>query len=460
MLVNPPLPRGARQHPRSVPIGLAYLAAVVEEHGYDIKVVDCLPLNMNYDAMEKEVISFEPDIVGITSMTATFPFALEAARIIKESYPNALIVFGGPHVTFMDVDTLSKCHYVDLVVRGEGEETFLELVRCVSKKEKFDKIAGITFRRNGKIIRTPDRPFIQNLEKLPRPAYHLFPLEHYRPKFFGKMILPVITGRGCPFQCSFCSVNITLGRKFRARSPKNVVEELEWLKDEHGAEAFSFYDDTLTLDRDRIYKILELMQQKKVNLPWNCQTRTDLVSKEILINMKKAGCELVSFGVESGSQKMLDAMKKGTTVKQNENAVKWAKEAGLIVAVSIIIGYPGETAETLMETFDFIERVKPDMVYLCTAAPYPGTVLYELIRELGWKMYEDWSRFDTIDFAFENPFMPNDFLRKIRSDFYNRFYSPLYILRQFCKRNPYSSMLAKTALVHQLWRIKSIIKFQ
>ena len=457
-LVNPPLLPGVARHPTGVPIGLAYLAAVAEKSGHLVKVVDCLPSDMDYNEMKREVASFEPDIIGITSMTVTFPSALQAAHVLRESCPAALTVLGGPHATFMDVNTLSETADVDVVVRREGEETFLELADCVAEEKKFDEVAGITFRKKGKIVQTPDRPFIQNLDELPYPAYHLLPIEEYRPgkSIFGKKILPIITSRGCPFQCSFCVTSRMVGKKFRARSPKSVVDELEWLKNEHGADAFCFYDDALTLDRKRILEICEKIKKRKIKVPWDCQSRTDNVSREIFVKMADSGCQLVSFGVESGSMKLLKAMGKGTTVEQNENAIRWAKEAGLLVATSLVIGYPGETVETLQETLDFIDRVRPDVVYLCTAAPYPGTELFDLVKELGWKMSEDWSRYDTVDFAFENPSLPNEYVRKIRKEFYDKFYSPLYMLRHFYKNNLYSGVMARTALSHHLWRIKSI----
>ena len=456
-LINPPLLHGVARHITGIPIGIGYLAAVAEKNGCDVKVIDCLPLEMDFDQMKREVTSFDPDIIGITSMTATFPSAIQAAHTLKQSCPEALTVLGGPHVSFMDTQTLEEYPDVDVVVRKEGEETLLELVDYVAKEKKLDQVAGITFRKNGDIIQTPDRPFIENIDNLPYPAYHLFPLEKYQPgrSLFKKNILPIMTSRGCPFQCSFCLASKMVGKSFRARSPKNIVNELEWLKNEHGAEAFSFLDDTLTLDKTRCHKLFDLMQKRKVNLPWNCQTRTDQISQDTLIKMKKAGCKFVSFGVETGSPELLRAMGKGTTVQQNENAVRWAKKAGLVVAISMIIGYPGETAETLKESFDFINRVKPNMVYLCNPAPYPGTPLYGHVKDLGWKMSKDWSQYDTADFAIENPDLPNDYLKKIRNEFFDNFYSPYYIIRHFCKNNLYSNLLARNALSHYFWRMKS-----
>jgi radical SAM superfamily enzyme YgiQ (UPF0313 family) len=412
---------------------------------------------MDFDKMRREVVSFMPDIIGITSLTATFSSALQTAHVLKESCPTALIVFGGSHATIMSVDIINKNVDVDIVVRGEGEETLLEIADCVAEEGKFDQVAGITFRKNGKTVQTPDRPFIQNLDKLPYPAYHLLPLEKYQPagSFFGKRILPIMSSRGCPFNCSFCASSKMFGKKFRARSPKSVVDELEWLKNEHGAEAFSFYDDTLTLDKERCQEIFEQMRKRKIDAPWDCFTRTDQISKELLIKMKIAGCQFVTFGVESGSAQLLEAMGKGTTVEQNETAIKWAKEAGLLVATSVVVGYPGETVETLKETFDFIYRVRPNAVYLCAATPFPGTALYELVKNLGWKMSEDWNQYNTVDFTFENPSLPNEYMKKMRKEFYDKFYSPLYILRHFNKNNLYSNILVRVALSHYFWRIKS-----
>jgi anaerobic magnesium-protoporphyrin IX monomethyl ester cyclase len=244
------------------------------------------------------------------------------------------------------------------------------------------------------------------------------------------------------------------GLQFRARSPKNVVDELEWLRDTHGADAFSFYDDAFTFDMERAGKICEEIKNRNIGIPWDCQTRVDRISKELLVKMRAANCQLVSFGVESGCQKILDAVKKKTTIKQNETAIGWAKEVGIPVSISIIIGYPGETPDTLKQTMGFIRKVEPDYVYLCLATPYPGTDLRELVKELGWSMSKEWSHYDLQTPVFENPFIRNDELLKARKDFYNDFYSPTYILRQSLKRNLYSQMMARTALNFILWRTK------
>ncbi|MEM2889263.1 MAG: radical SAM protein [Candidatus Bathyarchaeia archaeon] len=453
-LVNPPPLRGVYHHQLYLPLGLAYLAAVLEEAGYEVKVVDCPAIGITHEKLEAELSSFEPFIVGITSMTPTINSAFLSAKIAKKACPEAMVVLGGPHVTFMDKEVLAQEMAVDVVVRGEGEKTFLEIAQKSCSQKPLHKIDGITFRYNGEIVRNPDREYIQNLDELPRPAYKYFPLDKYR--LFGRKILPVITSRGCPFQCAFCVTSRVFGKAFRARNPKSVVDELEWLKDVYGADAFSFYDDTITFDRKRILEICEEICNRKIGLPWDCQTRVDRVSKEILVQMKRAGCQQVFFGIESGSQKILEAVKKGTTVEQNERAIKWAKEVGLFVAVSVIVGYPGETTETLKQTINFLKKTKPDDVYICIATPYPGTELRNLIEKMGWKMSTEWQLYDTTTLVFEDPMLSAEDINKLRQNFYDSFYSPTYILRHFVKRNFYSQIMARTALNHILWRLKSI----
>lgn len=452
-LVNPPLIKGFFRHQLYLPIGLAYLAAALEGSGHEVNVIDCQALEIDHEKLRAKLASLEPIVVGITSIAPLIRSALLSALVAKEACPNATVVLGGPHATFMDEQILSEEGAVDIIVRGEGEQTLLELAQKLPDSKSLRMVNGITFRSNNQIVRTPSRPFIQNLDELPKPAYRYFPLERYR--LFGRAILPVVTSRGCPFQCSFCVATRMFGKAYRSRSPKNVVDELEWLRDAYRAEAFTFYDDTLTFDKKRIYEICDEIRNRKIGLPWDCQTRVDQVSREILAKMREANCQQIFFGVESGCQQVLDAVNKKTSIEQNEKAIKLAKDAGLFVTISVIIGYPGETRSTLKQTLEFIRRVKPDDAYLCVATPFPGTELRMLVEKKGWKMSSDWNLYDTITPVFENPDLPSEEIRKIRREFYDSFYSPLYVFRQLLKRNFYSRMMARTALNHLFWRIKS-----
>jgi anaerobic magnesium-protoporphyrin IX monomethyl ester cyclase len=435
----------------SIPIGLAYLAAVLETAGCELTVFDCPALGIDHKLLAAKIASFEPNMVGITSVTPMIESALLAAHVTKETCPNAIIVLGGPHATFMDRQILSEYPDIDIVVRGEGEYTILELVHHLFNSGDIQDVSGISFRKDNQIIRTPNRPLIQNLDELPRPAYQYFPLEKYR--FFGKVILPILTSRGCPFQCAYCVSSRMAGKTFRARSPRNVVDELEWLKEEYGAGAFSFYDDVFTYDKKRAFEICAEMKKRNINVPWDCQTRVDQISRELLAEMRDANCQLISFGVESGSQEMLDTMKKGTTVEQNEIAIRYAKEAGLSVAISVIIGYPGENIDTLKQTLDFIRRTEPDDAYLSLATPYPGTELYDIVKDQGWKISNEWAHYETRTPVFENPSLPSKKIKKVREKFYNHFYSWSYILRQSQKGFD-GRVRARTAMHHLFWQTK------
>ena len=454
-LVNPPPPSPLAFVDYQYPlIGLAYIAAVLEKNGYNVTVVDCPAFKMTYKDAEQAIRLFEPDIVGITSVAATFTSALQVARHIKESYPRALIVFGGPHATVMDKQIIREHEEVDVIVRGEGEQTIADLARCISNSglKSLNEVEGITFRKNDRIVRTPNRPFIQNLDELPYPAYHYFPLKKY--KIFRKLGLPMLTSRGCSLQCTFCTVPQIAGRRFRTRNPKKVVDELEWIRDEYKADFVTFNDEVFTYEKERVFEICSEIKRRNLKVPWDCQTRSDHVSRKLLAKMKKANCQLVSFGVESGSQKILNAMKKGTTVQQNEKAIKWAKEMGLSVAISLILGYPGETKESLKQTFNFIKKTEPDDVYMFLATPYPKTELGDLVKDMCWKISQDWNQYEMQTPVFDNSSLSFEKINNERETFYNNLYSPSYILRHSLKGTIYSRIMTQNALHQLLWRIK------
>jgi radical SAM superfamily enzyme YgiQ (UPF0313 family) len=458
-LVSPPLLKDSGHHPFLAPLGLTYIAAVLEQDGHEIKILDCPACNIDHKKLTSELSSFEPNWIGISSITPTIKSALQSARLAKEACPASKLVLGGPHATFMDKQILSQEPTVDIIVRGEGELTMAELAQHTPDSGNLGEVNGITFRSsNGQIVRTRNRAPIQNLDGLPRPAYHYLSLEKYR--IFGKRHMPIMASRGCQYQCAFCVSSQMFGATYRGRSPKNVVDELEWLRDVHGASGITFNDDTLTVDRGRVHDICDQIISRKIDLPWGCQSRVDQTSRDILVKMRKAHCNEVSFGIESGCQKILDAIKKKTSVEQNEQAIRWAKEEGLFVAVTALIGYPGETIESAKQTIDLLRRVEPDDAWLCVATPYPGTELHSLLENMGWKMSDDFDLYDTLHPVFENPMLPAEEIYKIRREYYDSLYSPLYVLRQtwkgYLKGNYYSQIMTRTAISHMMWRIRSI----
>jgi len=430
------------------------LAAVLEENQYEVHVIDAQSLMLTQQQFEAELLRQNADIVGVTASTLTFWPAVDAIKSAKRVLPNALTILGGSHVTALPEQTLSSVPEADIVVRGEGERTLLELADSLSdgKAKNFGGVAGITYRQNGQIVNTGDREFIQNLDELPHPAYKHFPLEKY--SMAGKNYLPIITSRGCPFQCTFCLASKICGTSFRTRSPPKVLDELEWLRDTHHADIIAFYDDSFTFDKKRAEAICDEIKARKFDLPWDCRTRVDLINKEILTKLRDANCQLIHFGVESGSQKMLDAMKKRTTVEKNAWAIKLAREVGISVAISVVVGYPGETEVELKQTFDFIKQTKPDFVYVCQAIPYPGTELLDILHDMGWEVSSDWNQFDEQSPVFKNPLLSPQKIDEMRGAFYDAFLSPSYFMHKSLKHDFYSQIMAKTARNHLLWRMK------
>jgi anaerobic magnesium-protoporphyrin IX monomethyl ester cyclase len=456
-LVTPPLLEDIGHHPLFPPLGLAYLAAVLDQNGFEVKIIDCPVNHFDYAKLKTELAAFQPSIIGIGSMTPVAEASYQSARVAREACPEAQIIMGGPHATFQGREILETEKAVDLIVRGEGEETLLELAKRPETNKKLADIQSITFRNGNEIVETPTRPFIADLDALPRPAYKFLPIEKYWVQ--GQKLLSVITSRGCPYACPFCVASQMFGQRFRARSAKNVLDELQWLKEEYGAEGVAFQDDTLTFDKKRAMDICDGMIERKLNLRWGCGTRADVVTKDLLERMAKANCDEVMFGIESGCESMRATLKRGVTNEHIENAIKWAKEAGMFVTVSVILGYPGETRESLQETLDFVRKIEPDDAWLCHATPFPGTHLREIVEQNSWKMSDDWKTYNTMNAIFEDPNLPAKEIALMRKKFYDKFYTAGYIMRQakngYIKGNMYSKIMTRTAANYILWRVMS-----
>lgn len=456
--VNPPYPTGAHQHPPFIPLGIGYLAAVLEKNGYTVNVIDCQALKLTYREVENELRKRQPDVVGVTSTTLTYKSALNIIKIAKKVLPNCLTVYGGCHATFWDEEALKECPQLDVIVRGEGENTMLELVKKIEASKSFHRVLGTTCRKDGKAVKNPDRPYIEDLDNLPFPARHIFPLERFRK--YGKVIFPLTTSRGCVYWCDFCTAVRMFGRKYRMRSPKNVVDELELLYKKYGEDQYTFYDDAFTVNQPRVVEICDEILRRDLKIRWDCETRVDMVTKELLLKMRKAGCIAVWFGVEAGSQRVIDAMGKGISIKQTVMAFKWAREAGLITVASVILGFPGETKETAWETMKLVERIKSDEIGIYIATPYPGTPMYDYVKEMGWLKIHDFNKYDTATPTFESPTLSMKELREIHDQAYQKFYlRPTYVLRAFSKGGVYGYSTTRTALAWLRRTIVSKLRF-
>jgi radical SAM superfamily enzyme YgiQ (UPF0313 family) len=448
-LVNPPYPEVAHQHPPFIPLSLCYLGALCEKNGYEVNVIDCQGERLNLQAFKSRLEKTDADVVGITSATLTYKSALKVANIAKEVFPNCVTLLGGCHATFWDVNALKECPNLDIIVRKEGELTFLELLEKLGNKRSLDSVNGITFRKGDNIIRNEDRPYIEKLDELPFPAHHLLKLNAYVK--VGKLIIPVMTSRGCVYWCDFCSAVRMFGRKYRMRSPENVVDEIELVHKKYGVEQFTFYDDAFTVDSKRTEKICDEIMRRKLDIEWDCETRVDMVNRSLLEKMRRAGCIAVWFGVESGCQMIIDKMKKKFTIEQTRRAFKIAHDVGLMTVASVILGFPGETEETAWETINFVKSLNPVDVGFYIATPYPGTPLFDLVKSKGWLKTEDFDKYDTATPVFETPYLSMKKLKEIRFKAYQQFYlRPNYVVKMLMKGGVYGVSTVKTSVAYLL----------
>lgn len=454
-LVNPAAPSGATMHLPFALLGLGYLAAVLEKKQCEVDVIDCQVLKLSFEEFRREIGKRQSNIVGITSTTLTYKSGLKLAKIAKEVHPDCLTVMGGPHVTFWDDKALEECPELDVVVRREGENTFLELAQRVETGKSHYDVIGLTCRKDGKIIRNPDRPYIENLDELPFPARHLWPMEKLREY---EDILYLATSRGCVYWCEFCATVRMHGRKYRMRSPENVVDELEYLHKTFNVSKFTFCDDAFTVDQPRTEKICSEIMRRGLKIEWNCGTRVDMITEELLLKMKEAGCISVWFGVESGSQKVLDCMNKGISTEQTLRSLGWVREVGLKPVPNVILGFPGETKETAWKTIKFVERISPDDVgFYNVATPFPGTPMYDMVKEKGWLRITDFDKYDTTSPVFGTPWLSMNELGKLREAAFHHFYlRPGFFIHNFRKRKFWTLATALTILAH----IKGYLKLK
>ncbi len=365
------------------PIGLYSIAAVLEANGFQAPVLD---LAIEDLSLEEAVRREKPDVLGITAVTENRFQAMKVAKRARKVSPDLIIVAGGPHFSFTAEDTLKNVPEIDFVVRGEGEATMLELMQFLEAGASTKTIAGISFAANGKITHNAERIPLQDLDALPAINWDSIPCEKYNFRFMGMPCVSLLTSRGCPINCTFCSVTKMWGKHLRWRSPSSVVDEIEYLLDAHGFEAVFFNDDTFTLNRRHLLGICEEIERRQLRFHWICQARVDTVNRTVLETMKKAGCCYIYFGVESGSQKMLDSIHKRITREQVIQFVKECKAAGIISHALFMYSLPAESDQDRRLTFEFIEELISLGVDSFTAGAtiiFPGTEIEATAREQG-----------------------------------------------------------------------------
>lgn len=365
------------------PIGLAYLAAAIESRGHTAQIIDANKESMSSDEIAAYIIR-KPDVIGITANILTIKIAVVYAKVLKAAYPQAQVLFGGPQVSVMGKVLLEKYPVVDALVLGEGETTIAELAECVGKQDMYAGVPGVIFRNGSKIVNNGSRPLIENIDLIPNPAYHLLPhLSSYRTRSRAYPVGYVFTSRGCPAACTFCYRNF--GTKWRARSTENVIEEIAFLRERYGIRQLDILDDNFSFDVDRAHRILEMIIAKGWDLKINLQigVRINSLNSDLLNTMKMAGVFKFGFGIESGDETMLKHIKKGLDLNRAIEIVRRARSLDMVTHGYFIIGFPGDSPETMQRTIDFAKRLDPHYASFSICTPLPGTEMYNDIASHG-----------------------------------------------------------------------------
>ncbi len=436
-LVSPPWINRSRSiwqnvEGKNIPFGLGYLAAILERDSHaQVSIIDAKAEDLTVQQTVHRISQKSPDLIGITSCTYDYNDGIALAQILKEKIAGVPICFGGIHASVLPGYTLNhSC--IDFVVRGEGEYTFLELVQGKSPQE----IRGLSYKKKGEVVHNSHRPVIKNLDELPQLSYHLLPMDKYYPTAGQCRRLPavaMVSSRGCPGKCIFCCSSLT-GHRVRRFSPQRILDEISFLVEHYGMKEVVFMDDTMTFPREEMVRLCNLLKQKKYEVIWDCSTRVNFVDQPLLELMKDAGCNQISFGIESGDDAVLHSIKKGHTIVQVKKAVQLAKKAGLEVRGSFILGFPADCEETMNRTIEISHELELDLASFYIATPYPGTEMFEWAEKNGRLLTKNWSFYDQSHLIMDIPCASHNIVEKLYQKAWRSFYwRPSYLLKRFTK---------------------------
>lgn len=418
------------------PLGLAYIAAVLEKNDIPVELIHCNGMGISWKDLPHLIKKSSPDILGTGAMTPMFSGAVKLVTMAKDIDPEIKTVVGGSHVTFTYEDTLKQIPEIDLIVRGEGEETIVDLVKCLETQTDVKNVKGIAYRNNGNIIVTENRPPL-DVNSLPLPAYHLLPMEKYHFEFLEEFST-MLTSRGCPFSCTFCSEWGFWGRPWRARNPESIGEELEIVTRKYKRKSVWFGDDCFNTDYNHIKGICEEIEERNLDVQWFYQGRADFLIKykDLLPLMRKTGNVMTQIGVEASTNEGLASLNKKVSVEQMKEAVDLMKENDIVSQGLIIIGTPEDTQESILHKIAYMKSLKVDFPIFTMFTPFPGSIVYEKAKEEN--LIEDFD-FDHFDMAYV--VMPTDKMRREElfrwyGECHREYYSdPLQIVVGLLSRN-------------------------
>ena len=397
----------------SPPLGITYVAAAFIAAGAEVKIFDYIVSGYSKEKLANQLADFQPDAVGIGSVTMNFYEAQRILQDVKSVDQEIITMMGGPHVSFCARQTLQQYPEIDLIFSGEAEDTIREITPVLQNQNKWRNICGIVYRQNGDIIDNGKRTFIADVDSIPIPTRHLLPVSRYLALAFP---VSIITGRGCPNSCIFCLGRKMVGSKIRRRRARNVLDEIEQII-KLGFERINIADDLFATDKEQVGSICKGIMERGLHFSWSAFARVDTVDQEMLEMMVQAGCDSVSFGVETGNPEILKTIKKGIKLEQVRNAVQMCKQTGMMAHASFIVGLPGETKETLAQTEEFAKSL--GIVYgYHFLAPFPGTTVRERVQKYDLQILtDDWAKYDANDAIVRTAAVSRDEMREFVARF-------------------------------------------
>jgi len=430
------------------PLGLLYIASMLLKYtDAKVKVIDAQVEEMNFNQIRQQIQAIKPDIIGMTVMTFTLLDVLEVIKVAREVNSSIKIILGGPHPHIYPNETLNLTK-ADYLIIGEGEKPIVNLVKNINHPEKLKNFPGLVFKHKNQVINTGPEQLIQNLDEIPFPDRTLTDYKKYTSLLSKKSpITTMITSRGCPYKCKFCD-RPHLGKMFRARTAQNVVDEIQQCK-ELGMQEILIYDDTFTVDKKRVIDICNKIIKNKIDIEWEIRARVNTIDQFLLKKMKKAGCQRIHYGVESGNQEILNKMEKGITLNQVKTAFRLTKKEKIETLAYFMIGSEGDTKSTIMQTIDFAKKLKPDYCHFTITTPFPATELYRQGLRTGIIKRDYWREFAKNPVKnFKGPVWEENLTREELEKFLNKAYSsfylrPNYVLKRLTKVRTFEELKKK-----------------
>ncbi|MBW1777152.1 MAG: radical SAM protein [Deltaproteobacteria bacterium] len=417
------------------PVSMAQVASVLEEKGIAVKVTDAGAEDIDEKGLEALLVRFSPDVLMINTSTPSIDHDLTMAALAKRLLPDVATVAFGIHVSELPRACMEAEKALDFIIHNEPEHTTVDLVDTLKNGGDFSKILGLTYRDKDRIVTNPPRPYIKDLDALPFPAWHRVDISRYVLPHSRRPYLKVTPARGCPYHCVFCVAQGYYGKRLRMRSVESVMAELKYDIQRYGVTDFFFWTETFTMNRKFVIELCRRMQDENLQVRWVCNSRVDTIDEEMLSSMKAAGCWMISYGVESSSQEILDRSKKGITVEQIKEACRMTRKAGIQMTAHIVFGLPGDTPASIRDTVRFVRKMGFDYAQFYCATPWPGTELYKMAKQYGWLIPEaPWADYEQNKSVLNMEGLTADAVVRLRQEGFRSFYLyPLTIWRTLFK---------------------------